>query len=70
MNEKINTKLEFPSDLDLKDYTLNSKDDIDEDCTKYRLAGVVIHIGEAEFGHYFSYIDIKRHEKELFEAPD
>jgi ubiquitin carboxyl-terminal hydrolase 34 len=58
MNEKINTKLEFPNELDLKGYTVNPEQQTD--ATKYRLAGVVVHYGTAEFGHYFSYIDIKR----------
>lgn len=54
MNEKINTRLEFPHELDLKEYTV---DDIPH--TKYKLSGVVVHYGTAEYGHYFSYIDIK-----------
>lgn len=29
---------------------------------EYKLAGVVVHIGTAEFGHYYSYIDTKRSE--------
>lgn len=28
--------------------------------THYKLAGVVVHIGAAEFGHYFSYINVDR----------
>ena len=54
MNEKINTRLEFPHELDLKEYTV---DDITN--TNYKLSGVVVHYGTAEYGHYFSYIDIK-----------
>lgn len=29
---------------------------------EYKLAGVVVHIGTADYGHYFSYIDIQRDE--------
>ena len=28
--------------------------------THYKLVGVVVHIGAAEFGHYFSYINVER----------
>jgi ubiquitin carboxyl-terminal hydrolase 34 len=45
--------LEFPLDLDLSNYLLDK--DIS---SKYHLVGVVVHIGAAEFGHYFSYIDV------------
>jgi ubiquitin carboxyl-terminal hydrolase 34 len=32
---------------------------LDKDISsKYHLVGVVVHIGAAEFGHYFSYIDV------------
>lgn len=27
---------------------------------EYRLAGVVVHIGAAEYGHYYSYIDTQK----------
>lgn len=37
-------------------------EDADENF-EYKLVGVVVHIGVAEAGHYFSYINIGRHSK-------
>lgn len=54
MNEKINSRVEFPMELQLKRYLVDERD------AHYRLAGVVVHYGTAEFGHYFSYIDSER----------
>ena len=122
MNQKINSRLEFPFELDMEPYTAeglawrerskekeakkkqkkqNEDKDVDEDQVKekkedeeeevnetespemakeekeekegpyqlhpkeyyqYRLAGVVVHIGTAEMGHYYSYININRGE--------
>ncbi|CAD8206139.1 unnamed protein product [Paramecium octaurelia] len=60
MNEKINTRLEFPINLDLQQYTINK-----DQCTQYQLVGVVVHVGTADVGHYFSYIDIKNQDQWL-----
>ncbi|CAD8119650.1 unnamed protein product [Paramecium sonneborni] len=60
MNEKINTRLEFPIDLDLQEYTIKK-----DQCTQYKLVGVVVHVGTADVGHYFSYIDIKNQDQWL-----
>ncbi|CAD8206268.1 unnamed protein product [Paramecium pentaurelia] len=60
MNEKINTRLEFPINLDLQQYTINK-----DLCTQYKLVGVVVHVGTADVGHYFSYIDIKNQDQWL-----
>lgn len=57
MNEKINSRVEFPMQLDLKDFVVS--DGVDR-CTEYKLVGVVVHLGNAEVGHYFSYIDTNR----------
>jgi ubiquitin carboxyl-terminal hydrolase 34 len=70
MNEKINHRVEFPMDLDLKQYTVNNEDANATECTEYTLAGVVVHLGTAEYGHYFSYIDIKRSEEEMMQKPE
>jgi ubiquitin C-terminal hydrolase len=56
-NEKINSRLEFPIDLELTQYMLPGLENLD---TRYKLQGVVVHIGAAEFGHYFSYINVDR----------
>ncbi|CAD8179644.1 unnamed protein product [Paramecium octaurelia] len=60
LNEKINTRLEFPINLDLQQYTINK-----DQCTSYKLVGVVVHVGTADVGHYFSYIDIKNQDQWL-----
>lgn len=36
-------------------YDINS-----EEYYEYKLSGVVVHVGTAEYGHYYSYIDTKR----------
>jgi len=89
-NEKINTRLEFPKVLNLKNYTIEemarknaakhttSKTENNEegasdlhfendeiyfknnDYYEYHLVGVNIHIGSADAGHYFSYINSVR----------
>ncbi|CAD8116913.1 unnamed protein product [Paramecium sonneborni] len=60
MNEKINSRLEFPINLDLAQYTINQ-----DQCTQYKLVGIVVHLGTADVGHYFSYIDIKSQDQWL-----
>lgn len=125
MNQKINSRLEFPFELDMEPYTAeglawrerrkekeankgqntnqNGEQEVDQDKVKerkeddeegegegeekenkkkpieeeqvegpyqlhpkeyyqYRLAGVVVHVGTAEIGHYYSYININRGE--------
>lgn len=93
-NEKISTRLEFPMELDLYNYSYEKiegrkigsnpsdssltknlikesseieineiKNDESEEIDKpyqYKLAGVVVHVGTASYGHYYSYINIKR----------
>lgn len=82
MNEKINSKLEFPFELNLEPYTVEGiqwredkkKSEGSEEMPsqnygpylhhpkeyyEYTLKGVTVHIGTAEFGHYYSYIKIK-----------
>ena len=63
-NDKINSRLEFPKELDLDPYTvegLEKKEDVEvkegAKCSKYKLVGVVVHIGTADMGHYISYIN-------------
>ena len=47
--KKINDRFEFPEELDLQDYVIDEKKSQE---TKYRLFGILIHIGNASFGHY------------------
>ena len=67
-NEKINSRLEFPKEINMKNYTiehiLNNNENKDENiyfrCDEYYnyyLVGVIIHIGSADSGHYYSYIN-------------
>jgi len=90
-NEKCNSRLEFPSVLNLKKFTNeeltkkklnkvsvkdsegenNNRDEVEIEETdevyfkhdnyyEYNLKGVVIHIGSADAGHYYSYINTIR----------
>lgn len=36
---------------------------------QYKLVGVTVHSGTAEFGHYYSYININRGNKETISDP-
>lgn len=60
-NEKVNSRLEFPTLLSLEPYTrdavLRSEGVTPEPCDyDYELVGVVVHSGTAETGHYVSLI--------------
>jgi len=57
MNEKINSRLEFPNQLNLKPYIVDATENENE--YEYTLKGIVNHSGTADFGHYFSYINVK-----------
>lgn len=86
-NVKINTRLEFPKELNLKKYCIeevtrlskqnenkDKKDEKNEEelenddliymksdqYYEYNLQGVVVHLGCADAGHYYSYINIER----------
>jgi ubiquitin C-terminal hydrolase len=79
-SEKINSKFDFPSILDLRPYslkanlqeTIQKKGDteliemmnLDDDSFIYKLVGVTIHTGTAQHGHYYSLINKNRGEKE------
>jgi ubiquitin carboxyl-terminal hydrolase 34 len=55
---KINDHFAFPTQLDMRPYTIehlsNPSEDIGEDL--FELVGVLVHSGTAESGHYYSYI--------------
>ena len=70
MNEKVNSRLEFPKEFSIEPYTLEGldgpqkKDGKDEGMHyRYKLVGVVVHCGVADMGHYYSYININRSSK-------
>lgn len=71
--EKNNSKLEFPLNINLKKYCIeelmHNKDanyETDEiyykqdEYYEYELKGVNVHMGSADGGHYFSFIDVRR----------
>jgi len=74
MNDKINSRYEFPKQLNMKAYckTALNEEESNESTTPdliyereasyydYDLVGVVVHMGTADAGHYYSYINIKR----------
>ena len=39
-----------------KDVDVKEKKTGSNSCTRYRLAGIVVHSGQASGGHYYSYI--------------
>ena len=71
--EKINSKFEFPNTLDLKQFCIeeitkntsatNETNEIypkEDEYYQYELKGINIHIGNAQGGHYTSFIDVER----------
>jgi hypothetical protein len=72
-NIKINDRLEFPRTLDMFPYTLESikktVQDPDPTIYNYELVGIVVHIGTADSGHYYSFI-MDRKTKQWFEFND
>lgn len=71
--KEISEDKEYP-DEDMKEETIEKVDEDDEDLhddrkltnedCEFKLVGVVIHMGVAEAGHYFSYINIEREEEQ------
>jgi ubiquitin carboxyl-terminal hydrolase 34 len=56
-NEKINSRLEFPLELNVYNYTVDKqKGQGNPEEYQFVLKGINLHYGSAEFGHYFSYI--------------
>ncbi len=56
-NEKVNSRWEFPNNLNVYPYTLDFQKGVGQASDyDYVLKGIVLHYGSAEFGHYFSYI--------------
>lgn len=70
INIKINSRLEFPRDFSVEQYTLEGVERPEEkrDPSKYqyKLAGVVANIGFANAGHYYSFINTNRKRKKTF----
>ena len=63
---KINDYYEFPFELDMTKYISEAKKDVD--LNKYTLKSVVVHMGNCEGGHYYSFI--KNEEEQWYEFND
>ena len=48
-----------PDDKEKEDKEKGEKDEGDDDCTFYRLRGIVVHSGQASGGHYYSFISYR-----------
>eukprot|EP01080_Neovahlkampfia_damariscottae_P001684 gene1684-453_t len=71
-NNKINDRLEFPRKLDLFPYTVDCMKNLESSTNKnyqYELVGVVVHIGTADSGHYYSFI-MERSTRKWYEFND
>ncbi|EGD80675.1 hypothetical protein PTSG_11701 [Salpingoeca rosetta] len=63
---KFNDYFEFPDELDMGPYTAAGRAAVEDDAGEvpkemYRLAGVVVHSGQANGGHYTSYVCQRDH---------
>ena len=55
--EKINTPIHFEESFNIKNYTLyKDNNDIPREYFEYKLQGLIIHKGTAQYGHYYSVI--------------
>ena len=75
--EKINSSFTFPTEINLKRFCLEDlmsqnevyeTDEIyykEDEYYEYTLKGVTVHIGTADGGHYFSFININREKEQL-----
>ena len=54
--EKLNSLVSFEQNISLKDYCMETEGKKDEEY-KYKLVGIVVHVGNAQGGHYYSYIN-------------
>ena len=58
--EKINTKVDFSREINLKNYTTKfDNNSISNENFEYSLIGVIVHSGTAQYGHYFSLVNTK-----------
>ena len=55
LSTKNDIRVSFKENIDLKDYCDN---DLYKENTKYRLCGTINHIGNINYGHYYSFIRI------------
>ena len=64
LSSKNNAKLLFEDTIDLKEFYDN---DDKQQLSKYKLFGIINHVGNLNYGHYYSYIKI---ENEWYEFND
>ena len=58
--DKINDEISFELNLNIKKYTVDKNNkDVDTENYEYEYIGVIIHSGTAQYGHYYSIINIK-----------
>jgi ubiquitin C-terminal hydrolase len=53
-NTKVNDRFEFPPEIDLDIFLAVTADR--SHSTQYDLYGVLVHVGEVDFGHYYAYL--------------
>jgi len=64
---KVNDRFEYPTELDLKDFTKEGIDGLDHDEVSwrdtnyysYKLRGVLVHSGTSDSGHYYSLCSVR-----------
>ncbi|KAI4169825.1 MAG: hypothetical protein LQ343_005374 [Gyalolechia ehrenbergii] len=58
VRHKINDRFEFPEKIDMSPYNINYLQDTDHPPSPdvFELVGILVHMGTAESGHYYSYI--------------
>ena len=63
IRNKINDHFDFPKDIDMTPYTVDYLKDPSQklEPDQFTLVGVLVHSGNAEAGHYFSYIRERPH---------
>lgn len=67
-NVKISSKFSFPNILNLKNFIHedqlkeNQEKNMNDSDYEYKLVGVVIHRGNADYGHYTSLINVNRND--------
>jgi len=55
--EKVHDKLVFPQTLSLERFTVEDETDPSPSRFQYKLRGVIVHSGECQSGHYYSFIN-------------
>ena len=70
---KINSHFEFPMEIDMSPYKIEHLIDESSPCQPdmFTLVGVLVHIGSAESGHYYSYVrDVSQDPRRWIEFND